>query len=146
MTTINCPRIDQFLQFYNALSGNNLQSLQQVYHPDVVFIDPVHEIHGRDALSSYFSHAYERLAHCEFIGQDKLEQDNHGFLSWRMQFSHPAISKDKLIVVEGCSVLRWQDGQIIYHRDYYDLSEMVYQHLPVIGWLTSKVKQRMANS
>ena len=146
MTTNSCPRITQFLQFYNDLSGNNLESLQQLYHPEVVFIDPVHEIHGRDALTSYFSHAYARLQHCEFVGQDQLEQLDVGCLSWRMQFSHPAISKDKLIAVDGCSVLRWQEGQIIYHRDYYDLSEMVYEHLPVIGWLTTKVKQRMANS
>lgn len=140
------PRISQFLDFYNALSSANMQQLADIYHAEVVFIDPVHEIHGRKALGQYFTHAYARLQHCEFIAHDSMEQGEQGFLSWRMQFCHTAIRKGKTIVVEGCSVLRWQDGLIIYHRDYYDLNEMVYQHLPVIGWLTTKVKQRMANS
>ncbi|HBN88343.1 MAG TPA: nuclear transport factor 2 family protein, partial [Rheinheimera sp.] len=38
-----------------------------------------------------------------------------------------------------------QNELITYHRDYYDLTEMVYQHLPIIGWLTAKVKQRMSS-
>ena len=146
MNAIDTPRITQLLSFYNALSANNMQTLADIYHPEVVFIDPVHEIHGRAALAQYFSHAYARLQHCEFVGLDSMEQNEQGFLSWRMQFCHPAIGNGKRISVEGCSVLRWQDGLIIYHRDYYDLNEMVYQHLPVIGWLTGKVKQRMANT
>ncbi|WP_174978756.1 nuclear transport factor 2 family protein [Rheinheimera pleomorphica] len=146
MNAIDTPRITQLLNFYNALSANNMQTLADIYHPEVVFIDPVHEIHGRAALAQYFSHAYARLQHCEFIGLDRLEQAEQGFLSWRMKFCHPAIGNGKAVAVDGCTVLRWQDGLIVYHRDYYDLNEMVYQHLPVIGWLTTKVKQRMANT
>ncbi|CAM5224665.1 transcriptional regulator [Alishewanella longhuensis] len=59
-----------------------------------------------------------------------------------MCLSHPAIGKGKEITVHGCSALRWQDDQIIYHRDYYDLTEMVYQHIPVVSWLTGKVPKR----
>jgi len=146
MNTVAAPRIENFLSFYNGLSSQNMQRLAEVYHPDVIFIDPVHEIHGRHSLNQYFEHAYARLKYSEFIGQDKMEQREQGFLSWKMRFAHPAIGNGKLIEVAGCSVLRWQDGLIIYHRDYYDLDEMVYQHLPGLGWVTSKVKQRMANS
>lgn len=145
MNTAAAPRIEQFLAFYNGLSSQNMQKLQQLYHADVSFIDPVHELHGRNALTEYFDHAYARLQHCEFTGLQQMEHGEQGFLSWQMQFSHPAIGKGKTIIVHGCSVLRWQDGLIIYHRDYYDLNEMVFRHLPVIGWLTTKVKQRMAN-
>jgi limonene-1,2-epoxide hydrolase len=138
------PRIAQFLNFYNGLSSHNMQLLDSLYHTDVVFIDPVHEIHGRKALNQYFEHAYARLQHCEFSGSACMEQADQGFLSWRMRFAHQAIGNGKIIEVEGCTVLRWQDGLIIYHRDYYDLNDMVYRHLPVLGWLTGKVKQRMA--
>jgi ketosteroid isomerase-like protein len=146
MNTIAAPRIEHFLSFYNGLSSQNMQQLADVYHPDVVFIDPVHEIHGRNALHQYFNHVYARLRHCEFAGQDKMERGEQGFFSWQMRFTHPAIGNGKMIVVAGCSVLRWQDGLVVYHRDYYDLDEMVYQHLPCLGWVTGKIKQRMANS
>ena len=146
MRTDAAPRIEHFLQFYNGLSSTNLQQLDKVYHADVEFTDPVHTLTGRDALGQYFSHAYARLLYCEFSGGQKMEQGDHGFLSWRMQMRHPAINNAQLVSLDGCSVLRWQDGLIIYHRDYYDLTDMVYQHLPVIGWLTAKVKQRMSSA
>ena len=145
MTNTDAPRIDAFLQFYNDLSSHNLAALERIYHPQVRFIDPVHQIEGVNALEQYFSHAYERLLQCEFIGQDKIEHGDKGCVSWTMRFSHNAIGNGKLIEVDGCTVVHWQDGLIIYHRDYYDLDQMVLQHLPVLGWLTAKVKQKMAN-
>ncbi|MEH8020660.1 nuclear transport factor 2 family protein [Rheinheimera metallidurans] len=146
MNTAPTPRIEQFLTFYNNLSSANLEQLAQLYHADITFIDPVHQLNGRQALSHYFAHAYERLQQCRFTAAEKLEQAEQGFISWKMQFAHPAIAKGKLLEVDGCSVLRWQDNMIIYQRDYYDLDAMVFQHLPILGWLTAKVKHRMANS
>ena len=140
------PKLQAFLDFYNSLSANGLDAIADYYAEQVQFIDPVHEIHGVSALNLYFTNAYARLQHCEFTALDKMEQGQQGFISWRMQFCHPAIGKGKPISVDGCSVLHWQDGLIKYHRDYYDLNEMVYQHLPILGWLTTKVKQRMANA
>ena len=104
MNAIDTPRITQLLNFYNALSANNMQTLADIYHPEVVFIDPVHEIHGRPALAQYFSHAYARLLYCEFSGGQKMEQGDHGFLSWRMQMRHPAINNAQLVSLDGCSV------------------------------------------
>ncbi len=64
-----------------------------------------------------------------------------------MRFRHPAIGAGELIVVDGSTELTYNDaGQIVRHRDYYDLTQMVYQHLPVIGWLTGKVRSRMAQA
>ena len=138
-------RIEDFVCFYNSLNAENLASLAQVYHPDVVFSDPVHRVHGLPALHDYFAHAYARLTESHFHVQSMAASGHTGFVSWQMRIRHPAIGQGKEILVDGCSELRWQeDGLIIAHRDYYDLTQMVYQHLPVIGWLTSKVKQQMA--
>lgn len=138
-------RLEDFVCFYNSLNADNLNGLGQIYHPDVVFADPVHEIHGLPALHDYFAHAYARLTQSHFEAKHMAAQGNMGFVSWQMRIRHPAIAQGNEIVVDGCSELRWhENGLIIAHRDYYDLTQMVYQHLPVIGWLTSKVKQQMA--
>lgn len=139
------PRIQAFLDYFNQLSNSNLSSTQAIYHKEVQFIDPVHQIHGRDQLISYLEHGYQRLNYAKFTAEQAAVTDNQGFLSWQMCLSHPAIGKGKEIVVYGCSALRWHEDQIIYHRDYYDLTEMVYQHIPVISWLTGKVRQKMAD-
>lgn len=138
-------RLQQFVDFYNGLSANNLADLSRLYHQDVVFVDPVHQLKGLPALGRYFEHAYQRLNSCHFTPVQQAATELQGFVSWRMRLSHPAINKGEQVEVEGCSELRWhQDGRIIYHRDYYDLTDMVYRHIPLLGWLTVKVKQKMA--
>ncbi|MCH8538822.1 MAG: nuclear transport factor 2 family protein [Alkalimonas sp.] len=138
--------LQQFLQFYNGLSSNNLASLHQLYHPEVVFIDPVHTVKGSDALQQYFTHAYARLSHCHFDAKTQCQQGDSGFISWQMQFAHQAIGRGKLITLDGCTELGWHaDGRIVFHRDYYDLTDLIYRHLPILGWATAQVKRRMAN-
>ncbi len=138
-------RLQAFLDYFNQLSNQNLATTQTIYHPQVLFIDPVHQIEGRDTLICYLEHGYQRLNYAKFTAEQGVVHADTGFLSWQMCLSHPAIAQGKVITVNGCSALRWQDDLVIYHRDYYDLTEMVYQHIPVLSWLTGKVKQKMAD-
>ena len=140
------PPLQQFLKFYNSLSGNNLTTLWQIYHSDIVFIDPVHRIEGSEALGDYLSHAYARLNHCQFTAKTQCQQGDVGFISWQMELAHQAIGQGKMLQVDGCTELRWHaDGRIIFHRDYYDLTDLVYRHVPLLSWMTAQVKRRMAN-
>ncbi len=36
------------------------------------------------------------------------------------------------------------DDSIIYHKDYYDLGEMVYEHVPILGFVIKKIKGKLA--
>lgn len=154
-------RLGNFLAFYNSLSGADFQVSaaqpdirstpawlrgQALYHDDICFIDPVHQIQGRLALLNYLAHGYERVIQCQFTPVAAIEQGDMSHLSWRMALQHQAIGRGKAFVVEGCSLLQWHDSQIIAHRDYYDVTDMVYQHLPVLGWVTTKIKQKMAQA
>jgi len=138
-------RLANFVDFYNQLSFSNLETLRQLYATDVEFIDPVHRIAGLCALEQYFAHAYQNLQQCEFVMGAHGVGPHWGFVSWQMRFRHPAIGAGELIVVDGTTELTYNaEGKITRHRDYYDLTQMVYRHLPVIGWLTGKVRSRMA--
>lgn len=140
-------RLERFLDFYNNLSQNNLGSLPELYADNVEFIDPVHHMLGLEQLQRYFSHAYARLSSCHFVASSKIANQHQGCLSWVMTFTHEAIGNGKAISVHGCSVVHWNsEGKIAYHRDYYDLNEMVLQHIPLLGWVTQKIKQKMANN
>lgn len=137
----------QFVAFYNQLNIKNLSTLDSIYDAQVQFIDPVHSILGRDALQAYFQHAYERLSYSQFEVKHAVGDHERGFVSWQMQFAHPAIGGGQPQLLDGCSELvRGADGKVQYHRDYYDLTQLVYQHVPVLSWMTAKVKQKMAQA
>ena len=61
----NDPRIEAFYELYHTLSPETAgtekfrRCLEQVYHPDIAFSDPMHRITGMDALEKYFEGLYE---------------------------------------------------------------------------------------
>jgi hypothetical protein len=51
---------------------------------------------------------------------------------------------DKVITLDGTTQLGVKDDIIVYHKDYYDLGEMVYEHVPLLGFVIKKIKGRLA--
>jgi hypothetical protein len=49
--------------------------------------------------------------------------------------------------VEGNSVIVFggPEGKAIYHRDYFDMGEFVYERIPVLGALVRYIKEQMAH-
>ncbi|MEL7287824.1 MAG: nuclear transport factor 2 family protein, partial [Pseudomonadota bacterium] len=62
---------------------------------------------------------------------------------WTMDLQHPKLQKGAPISVNGVSHLKFRDGQVIYHRDYFDLGEMLYENLPLLGSVVRTIKQRL---
>ena len=60
-----------------------------------------------------------------------------------MTYSHKQLNSGKPITVEGHSFIMGDDSKVTYHRDYVDLGQMLYEHIPVLGRLIQWVKKRM---
>lgn len=138
-------RLDRFKHCYDQLSAETLsrEFLSRVYHPDVEFIDPFHRIQGLDELTEYFRGMYRAIDHIHFDYGTALNSEHESSLCWLMSFAHPAIASGETIQVEGMTQLIWQEDRVIKHRDFFDGAEMIYNHLPLIGWTLAKVRQRM---
>lgn len=130
-------------QVYSQLSKENLHSLRLVYHDHVIFEDPAHRIEGWQALSDYFTKMYKNVIRCDFAIHHHQQVGESGFLSWTMTLQHPQLARGKAVQVQGISHLRFQDNLVIYHRDYFDLGEMVYEHIPLLGSLVQFIKNRL---
>jgi hypothetical protein len=131
-----------FVDIYQQLSTDNLNLLEQVYHQDVTFIDPMHEIQGFNELSEYFKALYTNLSACEFVIEQVIEQPFQAAIYWQMTYCHKKLNGGKPIQVQGHSHIKGHDGKVIYHRDYIDLGAMLYEHLPVLGKVTQWIKKR----
>lgn len=60
-----------------------------------------------------------------------------------MHWSHPRIAGGDPLELPGCSVVDTEKGLITRQRDYYDAGEMIYEHLPPLGWAVRGVKRRV---
>ncbi|ENJ7185291.1 nuclear transport factor 2 family protein [Vibrio fluvialis] len=129
-------------RFYSQLNKHNLHTLQDIYHQDIVFEDAAHRIEGFISLSDYFANLYQNVERCDFTIHEQHQSQSNAFLTWTMHLQHPKLGNGKLVNVQGVSHLRFQDGKVIYHRDYFDLGEMLYEQLPLLGSVIRSIKRR----
>jgi limonene-1,2-epoxide hydrolase len=138
------PAISAFRTFYESLDKDRLDRLGEVYDRDVVFCDPVHEIHGIDALRAYFAGMVGELTTCRFVIEDVLEGEGEACARWVMYFRHRRLRRGAEIAVPGVSYLRFRE-RVHYHRDYFDLGALLYEHIPILGVAVRALKNRLAS-
>lgn len=137
------PRwFENFSRVYQQLSTDNLSLLADVYHHDVVFIDPMHQINGFYELNRYFKGLYQNLTSCQFEFEQTLVQQDQATVFWTMHYQHPKLNGGAMISVQGCTHLKGHGEEVTYHRDYLDLGAMLYEHVPVMGSAVRWLKNR----
>lgn len=136
------PWLVSFIDIYQILSTDNLSLLSKIYHEDVIFIDPMHQIEGFDNLSQYFKNLYENLSSCTFVIEDVLLDNDQASLYWSMCYQHAKLNHGNPVTVLGSSHIKGSGDKVIYHRDYLDLGAMLYEQLPVFGKLTKWFKKQ----
>ncbi|WON78067.1 nuclear transport factor 2 family protein [Serratia sp. UGAL515B_01] len=133
----------RFSQLYNSLDNAILDSLHEVYHCQVQFIDPVGEHRGLKALDGYFRQLLTNVDYCHFFITDCQYDANQAVVCWQMKYAHPRLQRGRELMLEGISRLRFADQRIIYQRDYYDLGAMLYEHIPLLQQIILGIKRRM---
>ncbi len=137
--------LSNFVKIYQTLSTDNLELLETIYHNEVTFIDPIHELKGFDNLFQYFQDLYENLVSCDFVISNVIAQEDQAAIYWTMSYQHPKLNKGNVINVTGSSYIKGHEDKVIYHRDYLDLGSMLYEQLPVLGKLIKLIKNKAAN-
>ncbi|XQW83381.1 nuclear transport factor 2 family protein [Thalassotalea piscium] len=137
--------LENFLNVYHKLSTNNLDLLAKLYHPDVIFIDPIHKVKGLDELHHYFKNLYDNLIACDFVIEEIILENDQAAIYWKMSYIHPKLNKGKTVSVQGNSHIKGIDDKVIYHRDYLDLGAMLYEQIPAIGSVIQWLKKRASH-
>lgn len=129
---------------FNSFNGKNLSFLDSFYAADVIFTDPVGTVKGLPALKDYYKHAYEQVRSIQFDFREIL-QDGPDFMAfWLMTLSVRGLNGGSPYQVHGMSRLTFNEtGLVVFHRDYVDLGEMIYEHIPVQGFIIRKIKQAL---
>ncbi|MFM2484592.1 nuclear transport factor 2 family protein [Celerinatantimonas yamalensis] len=133
--------IEQLQTHYQRLSQDNLGELMTLYDKQVEFCDPLHQIHGKSALEAYFRQLLKHTRQCLFTFHDSCINTHQAQLSWTMTFNHPRLAGGQPIELAGCSWLHFNQT-ITWHRDYFDVSAMLHDHLPLVGGVSRWLKKR----
>ncbi|SES63778.1 nuclear transport factor 2 family protein [Thalassotalea agarivorans] len=134
----------RFIEVYQQLSVDNIDTIASLYDDNVTFQDPMHLLQGKEALMQYFHRIYTHVSECRFDITQVISSEDNAAIYWQMTYRHSKLNGGQQIIVEGHSMLSAKDGLIAQHRDYVDLGAMVYQHVPVLGKVIKYINQRAA--
>lgn len=135
---------EKIISFYNKFNGKNLEILNQFYSDDVQFQDPITKTDGLDQLKKHYTKSYQNIKSIRFDFSEFIAMDNKYSCTWVMTVAVNGLNSGKEFQVSGISILYFNsEGLITYHRDYFDLSELVYEKLPLIGSVVRGVKSKL---
>lgn len=141
----NTAAIDHFVEFYKNFSVNDVNEFNSVYSKEIIFQDPFHRISGRDELLLYFRKMMLNISECHFDIQEILlgiapEQEKSALVTWDMKFKHKMLNRGKKIIVNGATHLNY-DSKILFHRDYFDTSQLLYKNIPLLSSLIRLIER-----
>ena len=137
--------VDQLVQYFESLSPARVARMGEFYAQQVWFKDPFNEVQGLAQVQHIFSHMYVALDKPRFVVTQRVVDGQQCFLTWDFEFYFRNRRGALLQTIRGTSHLKFNAAaQVVYHRDYWDAAEELYEKLPLLGSLMRWLKKKIA--
>jgi hypothetical protein len=135
--------LDRLVPFFETLSPEGVARMGEFYAADAWFKDPFNEVQGLAQIERIFSHMFVALEQPRFVVTTRVLDGNQCFLTWDFEFRFKNRQPAPLQTIRGASHLKFNEaGRVVYHRDYWDAAEELYEKLPLLGSLMRWLKRR----
>lgn len=130
---------------FDLLDKNHLDVVENFYDKNAIFQDPVHQITGTQAIRSYYAGLYEKVESIHFEYKRTSDIDNLVTLEWTMHLKSPSLNSGREVTLDGVSLITFggKEGKVIFHRDYFDMGEFIYEKIPILNQVIQFIKKRM---
>lgn len=143
-TGMAMTQVEKIKYVFNALRADNIHILDDFYAPDTKFIDPLGVHRGLSSVKSYYQNLYKSVNHIHFQYLDLISHGSNHVLVWKMTLEAKSLNGGKPITLDGNSHIKFNEKNlVIYHRDYFDMGEFIYQHIPFLGWVIERIKNKI---
>lgn len=132
--------LDALRRFYENLSAADVARMGELYDAHAYFRDPFNEVRGLAKVQRIFAHMFESLETPRFEVREAFGAGDQAFLTWDFSFR----VRGRSLRIHGSSHLKFApDGKVIYHRDYWDAAEELWEKLPLLGSVLRWLKKRL---
>lgn len=137
-------RSERIRTAYDKVRADNLYLLDELYDEELVFEDPLDRTEGLDEFKVYMEAMYQYVEEISWDYRDEVIDGDTHVLVWTMTLRTASLNKGEPFTIDGVSHLKFgESNKIIYHRDYFDMGEYIYERVPVVKWFVNFVKRRM---
>lgn len=138
--------LDRFAAFFSSFTADRLERLlPATYAADVYFNDTLKTVRGRDALAHYLAESAAAVEACRVEILDTTRNAHGEYLvRWKMMIRFKRFRRGVDTWSLGMSHLRFDaQGLVVYHQDYWNAADGLYEHIPLLGGMIRAIKKRL---
>jgi steroid Delta-isomerase len=118
-----------YIDFWQTLQPDNLDRLESVAVPDIVFTDPFRTLTGIPAVKHMLAEMFRKTKSPRFVVTGHALNGATAYLRWRF-------TVESGYTIEGMSEVEFApDGRALRHIDHWDAASQVYGKIPLLGSL-----------
>lgn len=143
-TGVNMNYPEKIEKIFNGLNKNTMHLVDEFYHAQAKFEDPIGSHYGVESIRNYYVNLYQNVKSIRFNFSKHICQGKDCVSTWVMHLQAEGLNGGKAISVVGNSVFQFDEsGKVIYHRDYFDMGEFIYEHIPVLKNIIRYIKSKL---
>lgn len=140
---VEAAGVARFKALYADFSPANLKRLtREVYAEEAFFADPLKQVKGIEAVDAYFRRSAESIEDWKLVFEDESAHGVHRYYRWTMDYTLRHNAR-KVHLLGMSHVIYDARGKVLFHQDYYDGAEAVYEKIPLLGGLIRFVRRRL---
>jgi limonene-1,2-epoxide hydrolase len=135
--------VERFIALFQDFEPTTIdERARTVYADQAYFNDGFIEVRGIDEIAGYLVRSAEAAGEVAIDVHDVAYGGAEIYVRWDMRFSNRSGSKQ--VTAPGVSHLRVNsDGQVIFHRDYWDSSGALAEFVPLMSSILRSVRSRL---
>ena len=132
--------VDAYVAFYETLTPQTLDRLEDLCAPEVRFRDPFNDAIGVPAVRAIFEKMFDDVAEPRFEVTDRAISGRTCYLRWVFTFATNRRQR-----IDGVSEVHFDEtGRVVAHIDHWDAGAQIYERVPGLGLLIRIVKRRLS--
>jgi hypothetical protein len=133
------------VDFYASLTPQGVRDrVASTYAESLYFNDTIKTLRTREALEEYMVETAGAVNSTTVDVQDVSVSDGGYYFRWEMEIRFKSLASGQPTRSIGVSHVRFDEtGRIILHQDHWDSAAGLYQHVPVLGWMIRKIRDRL---
>ena len=137
--------LDWAKDIFNRVNKDNMHLVSEFYDQDAIFQDPIHQIKGVKVIEEYYRGLYKNVDSIRFEYKNLSESEDLVTMEWILHLRVPVLNGGKPMTLDGVSLLKFggSQGKVIFHRDYFDMGEFIYEKIPVLNSILKLIKNKM---
>jgi hypothetical protein len=135
-------RFENFLSHLDEQTAR--EETEKVYATDAFLNDTLKTIHGSPAIREYFIKTAQGLDGMTVRFNDVARSGGTYYFRWTMDTRMKHLARGKTVRTIGVTLVRFDpQGRVLVHQDYWDSSQGVWEHVPVMGSVIRWIRSRL---